>query len=187
MPRKPQKPKKPIRLDLDLETVTAAEAKRALRETAKANRRGCECFACGRTVTLNDRNRYLTDTMAGALKGLYQWDLEHPRDFAYTPDLLMGTRTIHGGDAAKLRHWGLTEPRGGERTDGSKRTGFWRITAKGIEFVEGRIQVPAFYIEIPETKSMVMCDDLISFQAALKVPFDFGMLIAGVPSHASGK
>lgn len=45
-----------------------------------------------------------------------------------------------GGDYAKLRYWGLVEPRGDEQADGNW-SGYWRITELGCRFVERRIRV----------------------------------------------
>jgi len=45
-----------------------------------------------------------------------------------------------GGDYAKLRYWGLVEPRGDQQDDGNS-SGFWRITDLGIAFVERRVKV----------------------------------------------
>jgi hypothetical protein len=46
-----------------------------------------------------------------------------------------------GGDALKARHWGLIEARDGERDDGSSRTGWWRLTEHGLEFVLGIVSI----------------------------------------------
>lgn len=45
-----------------------------------------------------------------------------------------------GGDYAKLRYWGLVEPRGDQRDDGGS-SGYWRITDLGVAWVERRVRV----------------------------------------------
>lgn len=45
-----------------------------------------------------------------------------------------------------LERWGLIEARPGERDDGSARTGYWKITPKGNEFVLGNITVPQYFL-----------------------------------------
>jgi len=48
----------------------------------------------------------------------------------------------NGGDWSKLRFWDLIEARPGARDDGSKRNGYYRVTPKGVAFVERKIRVP---------------------------------------------
>jgi hypothetical protein len=50
------------------------------------------------------------------------------------------------GDFAKLRYWGLLEEVLGERPDRSTTQvsiGYWKITPKGVAFVEGMSRVPS--------------------------------------------
>lgn len=48
-----------------------------------------------------------------------------------------------GGDYGKLKHWGLVSfPGSDKRPDGSNRTGYVKITQRGVEFVEGKINMP---------------------------------------------
>ena len=49
-------------------------------------------------------------------------------------------------DEAKARHWGLIEQRPGEREDGSARTGWWRLTPQGVNFVNRRLRVPKYAV-----------------------------------------
>jgi hypothetical protein len=48
----------------------------------------------------------------------------------------------NGGDWSKLRFWDLIEARPGNRDDGSKRNGVYRVTQKGIDFVDRKIVLP---------------------------------------------
>lgn len=76
--------------------------------------------------------------------------------WGYLPDA-----GIHrGGDLLKCRYWGLLESEEGQRDDGSKRTGVWRLTPKGRAWVLGEASVPkhahvyngrCFHISGPET------------------------------------
>lgn len=84
--------------------------------------------------------------MAFALVQIYRHYRHAKRvEWIHVPNYLSNlttTATIRGGDWAKLRLWDLIEPQIGERYDGCKRTGYYRITATGIAFVEQRWQVP---------------------------------------------
>lgn len=44
-------------------------------------------------------------------------------------------------DYHKLRFWGLIEAKVGEREDGSKRNGYYKITGRGMAFAEGKLIV----------------------------------------------
>jgi hypothetical protein len=56
-----------------------------------------------------------------------------------------GTRSgDRGGDYAKLRFWGFIKAKSEIRDDGSTRSGFWRITDFGFEFVRGVLSAPRF-------------------------------------------
>lgn len=45
------------------------------------------------------------------------------------------------GDMPKLRHWGLIEAKKARRDDGDKRNGYYRVTQRGRDFVEGKLSV----------------------------------------------
>jgi hypothetical protein len=48
-----------------------------------------------------------------------------------------------GGDPLKAKHWGLIEPMPDmRREDGSTRTGWWRLTDDGVEFVNMAQKIP---------------------------------------------
>jgi hypothetical protein len=49
-----------------------------------------------------------------------------------------------GGDVGKLAHWGLLDALSGERPDGCKHNGFYKITPLGIQFVRREVQVPKY-------------------------------------------
>lgn len=55
---------------------------------------------------------------------------------------------VCSGDNPKLRHWGLIEMKsetyGDIRVDGSNRTGYFRLTEKGLSFLRGEIAVEEF-------------------------------------------
>lgn len=44
--------------------------------------------------------------------------------------------------AALLRHWGLAESKGPVSKARGKDSGWWRITARGVDFVFGHLRVP---------------------------------------------
>lgn len=51
---------------------------------------------------------------------------------------------VNGGDTAKLAYWSLIEADDAVRADGSRRTGWWRLTERGEAFVCGRLDLPKY-------------------------------------------
>ena len=106
-------------------------------------KRGHICECCGQFVKeyyrpLNAsmvrglilyRNRFRVD-------GFADW-IHMERWFKSIDGLSDGVR----GDFPKMRFWGLIEKCIGYRPDGSNRVGLYRITPKGVNFVDGEIKV----------------------------------------------
>jgi hypothetical protein len=106
---------------------------------AKSNK-GLDCPCCGRYAKVYRR------TMTSAIARLLIWMYNKSGDA--TPWIHLnsaeGIGTLHRGDHAKLRFWGLVEAKPIEESDGEKRcAGYWRITEKGKKFVRNEIEVPA--------------------------------------------
>ena len=114
---------------------TVEEAKQHLRDNWLA---GTKCPCCNQNVKLYERK--IDGRCAKSLIELYQFDDQRP-DYYHVGDL--PTYYKGGGDFAKLRFWGLIEEKPKDPDDSTRRTsGFWRITDRGRDFVEGRITVP---------------------------------------------
>lgn len=84
------------------------------------------------------------------------------------------------GDAAKLKHWGLIEEQPGKRGDGSKRVGYYRITPRGIAFVQGQITVPSYVWIYNETVIDRAVTERTSFEEALSKKFNYAELMSNV-------
>jgi len=90
-------------------------------------------------------------------------------------DRMKGT-PHQGGYGTIAHHWGLIEQMPGEREDGSKRVGWWRLTDRGRAFVRGEITVPK--------KALIYNNKLFGFEGrqitisdALREPFDYRRLM----------
>lgn len=102
----------------------------------RSGKKGVHCECCGRPASLF--KRALNKDMARFLcllavrtraAGKFVWIDVQKID-------------VRGGDYAKLRYWGLIEQKPNE--DSAKRTsGFWRLTQKGLDFVDLKIGVPS--------------------------------------------
>lgn len=137
------------RFDLEPSSVTLEEAKRWLR--LRVRKPGAFCPCCQRFAKVYKRSIHHTMAVVLILMARRQ-----PRgEFFHVPRYLAGLDlapsfqavATHGGDYAKLRNWGLIEAQPGERGDGSTRTGFWRVTDLGFDFVHDRVRVWKHSIE----------------------------------------
>lgn len=97
-----------------------------------------KCPCCKQSVTM--RKRPMTNEMARVLIAMYR---EDPHGWVHVQSLKHNnTPVARGGDATKLKHWGLIEGQQGVKDDGNPRNGYWRLTEAGRQFVEGRLTVP---------------------------------------------
>lgn len=95
---------------------------------------GVICPACSQRAEVYPRT--MTSDMARVL--IAMWN-KSGQDWVKVPGL---TNAPKGGDYAKMRFWGLIENRPEDRReDGSSRTGWWRITDLGRDFVLGRMTI----------------------------------------------
>jgi hypothetical protein len=124
--------------------------------------KGHVCDACGQLVKLYKRR--LNNAMAYALILLNRRE-KTDDPFFHVPTYLSGQTsgvTVRGGDWAKLVYWDLIEPLARTRADGSKRSGFYRLTDKGRQFAEDKITLPRYAFVFNQT--------LYGFSDGLKYP-----------------
>lgn len=131
---------------------------------------GAECPCCGRFAKIYQRKLY--STMAYALVQIYQYfKCPDADEWLHVPEHLDGKGVVaRGGDWAKLRYWGLIEH------DGDHRSGYWRITDNGKDFVEGKLCV---------AKSVYLFDGVVvgvegltTIHEALGETFDYEALMS---------
>lgn len=105
---------------------------------------GTKCPCCDRLAKIYVK-RTITSSMARGLIHLVKKGLltgERPWYHVQNEFAKAGLRAGRGGDFNKFRYWDMIEPEvGGVRDDGSSRTGIWRVTERGQDFVLGRIRV----------------------------------------------
>lgn len=84
------------------------------------------------------------------------------------------------GDEAKARYWDLIEaPADAEREDGSRRVGIWRLTVRGIAFVNDQIRVPK-YVRIYNGRRIGVDDtETVSIADVLGSKFNYRELMEG--------
>ena len=123
---------------LDPKTATLEEAKIWLRERFGD---GAQCPCCNQLVKRYKRK--LNSFMALSLIKFYHYSVARPEvEWLHIKDLV--EIAAGGGEFPRLRYWGLIEEQPGERPDGGKHRGFWRITENGKSFVRGTLEVPKY-------------------------------------------
>lgn len=136
------------------------------------------CPTCRRSIKIYKRP--ITTTAAGALIFLWrEYKRTHIIEFIYLERYLKRMWPGHTrGDETKLVHWGLLEHEEGHRN------GKWRITEKGIQFVEG-LEVPRFAFIGPRNECLGFSDgiykprEVVDIEDALNTPFDKEKLLSG--------
>jgi len=103
--------------------------------------KGYTCECCGQYVRTYKRT--FNSNMALALLTLYNHE---NKGFVHLEKLLQKKDLPRCGDASYLRHYGLIEPFLGDRKDGSKRNGHYKITGRGLLFCEKGLTVPKHFL-----------------------------------------
>lgn len=99
--------------------------------------KGFTCDCCGSFV--KQYRRKLNSSMSLVLLLLYK---SGKREFIHIENWLkeIGRPELRA-DFAKLRFWDLLEKKLEDRADGSNRNGYYRLTGRGIMYVENKLTV----------------------------------------------
>jgi hypothetical protein len=155
--------------------TTLLEAQEWLRERVD---HGAACPCC--TQFAKVYRRKIHSTMARDLLITYR---EAGQEWFHLPSLLAsraGVRPGQGGDFCKLAYWGLIEEDDAVRDDGSTRSGWWRITDLGDQFVRNRLAVPK-YARIYDGRCMGLVDEsMATIRDALGSKFNYDDLMQGI-------
>ncbi len=156
---------------------TIQEAKQFIRDNFEE---GCECPACGQLVKRYSRT--ITSSMSYALGLIYKFFQRNPRDeWVHVEDYLKDQDIPSSirADYSKLRYWELLKHNNEKREDGSKRSGFWKMTPKGRQFIRGEISVPKYAL-VFNNHFLGLEGDLINIHDTVKNKFDYGKLMGGL-------
>lgn len=145
---------------------------------------GVKCPVCTRFVKLYSRS--YSSAMAVFLIGLYKYSIA--RGFMgsiahyHYIEVLKEAKISTGGDYAKNCFWGLMEPMAEDKEElekeGKKSSGYFKITDLGVDFVTGKIKIPA-KVNILLNQSKSFSDKDISIEDALGTKFDYYELMKG--------
>lgn len=150
------------------DTNTLKEAKEFLRTNWEE---GAICPCCTQAVKLYKRT--LQSSMAIMLVNLYKLTKATGEEYHHIIEMKRGYEKYisSAGDFASSRFWGLTEEGTGDK-ENVKRQGYWKLTQKGIDFVENNITVPS-HIKVFNAKCYGFEGEEITIADALKKRFDY--------------
>ena len=151
---------------------TIEQAKQFLRANYK---NGVNCPCCG--LFVKRYKRKINSSMAyGCIlltRHLKVGDVFHIGEF-FKPFLDVSAHLC--GDIAKLRYWNLIEKIEGERSDGSSRIGYYKITKELFLFVNGDRKV-ASHVYLFDNKILGYSDDYCNIKQALGAKFNYDELM----------
>lgn len=85
---------------------------------------------------------------------------------------------LNGGDYAKLVYWGILQEGKGSRDDGSPRTGWFRVTEEGEQFVLGKTRLPS-HVFIYDGEKLNLDDrETLDVKEALQGRFSYAELMS---------
>lgn len=151
--------------------MTLAQARPKLEALAME---GHMCPVCTQHVRVYRRK--LTSVAARAVAALYK---EHGLKFGHMAQVArkhLPESATQGGYLVLSQHWGLIESEPVVRGDVG-RTGFWRVTDLGEDWLAGEAQVP-MYAHIFNSDLLALDGPLVTREDALGEHFDFRELMA---------
>lgn len=153
--------------------MTLAVARDKLRELVYE---GHDCPLCTQMAKVYRRN--LTSVATRAMIALYR---EYGTGYGHLPDAVRKHApgvANQGGYANLAQHWGLIEDECSRREDGG-RTGFWRVTRAGEQFLRGEVTVPK-YVLLYNGRCLKREGEAVGVRDALGKRFNYYELMAGV-------
>lgn len=139
------------------------------------SKKGYTCPCCGGYVKTYIRK--FNSNMALALGILYKWtNGDNFGKFCHLENLIIESGYKRCGDFSYLVHYAFIEKFVGKREDGSARNGHYRITPRGMMFVEGKCTAPEKFI-MDGGKFRGFDGENITFSQALGSKFNFNELM----------
>jgi hypothetical protein len=173
--------KQPNELNLELwKGKTLQEATNHLEENLAD---GVFCPCCKRFN--KEYERKFNSAMAICLLEFYKTSILNSslRDFTHIADLFLNNKlfaeNMNGGNFATIAYWELIEEMPKDHKNTTSRTsGYWRITQKGIDFVNSKIQIPK-YIYTHNATLLRVSDTVTDIQQSLGNKFNYVEMMQG--------
>lgn len=152
--------------------MSLAEAKQCLRGKVQA---GAPCPCCGQFAKI-----YTRKLSHGMVMVLYKtW---RAQDSAEDGWVHINTRVKTASrDYSYLRFWGLViekaiEPKDGKKGKDTKNSGYWRLTDKGVKFLNREIQVQS-HIRLYDNRHLGMEGEMVDVSKCLRKYFSYEELM----------
>lgn len=143
---------------------------------------GTICPCCG--LYVREYHRRITSSMVWGLALVRKWYKtndptlqQYLKVDEYFRELKGVPLSVMRGDFVKLVYWGLVERQRSRRLDGSDHVGLYRITQKGIDFLDGKIEVPKT-VTIFNGKKIGMSPEKCKVIDCLNKKFDYNKLMS---------
>jgi hypothetical protein len=154
------------------ETLEQAKARTRL---AAIQPGGTNCPLCTKHVQIYQRS--VSSGSARMLIAVYRW---HRRgEEVISSDKISELGWTGSSDYAKMRWWGLMEPVGQQRTKDQNSSGLWKLTDKGIAFVQDRVTIRKYVREYRSSPLGEPYGEEVGIRDALRNKFDYAALING--------
>lgn len=173
--------KKPLKLSLDPTKTSLLDARNAIKPHVLGV--GVICPCCNQLVRIIQKD--LTGSIVYVAILLHRHFVEdqnwlHVADYLSTMAKIGSA--VRGGEWSKLRYWGLLEAKPDgvkvDAKDASKRSGYYRMTEKGHQFVRGEIKIPKS-IMLYNDQHLGFGKEEVTVQEALGKEFNYSELMAG--------
>ena len=132
---------------------------------------GATCACCGQLVKLYKRK--FNSSMARDLIALYR-KTDSGYTYYHSEEIAKGNHSSR--EISRVLHWGLVEEQPNQHDKNKRTSGYWRITSKGMKFVEGRNEI-ASHIFIYNQRLYGFSDTNISIHQALGNKFSYPELM----------
>lgn len=153
------------------DSMTLKDARDELRKRVQ---HGHECPCCKQFAKVYKRR--LNHVPAAALIALYR---EAGREFAHLPTIVkrrLPQFANQGGYTVLSAHWKLIEEERASRPDGG-RTGYWRVTTLGEDFILRRASVPS-HAELYDDRLLKFYGDPAMIEDCLGKRFNYAELMS---------
>lgn len=133
-------------------------------------KKGAHCPLCGQRAQMYHRK--INSGMARSLIHMYRIAGPHPDRWIHVSQI--GAKSREEG---KLVHWGLLEEQKAVGLHGG-RAGYWRLTQKGLDFVQGKTTVHS-HVFIYDGRFYGFDGSQVTIKDALGAKFDYNELLNG--------
>lgn len=138
--------------------------------------KGVVCPCCEHMVRVYKRP--LNASMAQSLIAIFHY-FQDNADWLHAPSYLKNLKLNGNNDVGLLVHWGLLEAKEGERADGCRHNGFYKITDKGRAFVNEGLVIPR-HVFLTNATFLGLSEETTTIRDALGEKFNFDELMGMV-------